>query len=123
MQTIYQLDEHGFFTGLTDAVAEDAPAPVGWTRSQPPATSTGEYAVFDGRWRVVSGQPHKLAAELAALADAYRTDTLEFQRLLATVTLADGPTEAAKIASLRTKWQVRQSKYMTDMAAVRAKYA
>lgn len=83
-------------------------------------------------WGVVDGVPvapadktpaEKLAAELAGLADGYQADTLEFQRMLGTIMLADGPTEAAKISAIRTQWNARKAKYISDAAAVRAKYA
>jgi len=125
---IYQIDAQGYFTGAVDEVEASAPAPQGWTRSEPPTVGDGEWAVFDGRWRITGTAPGKTPAEmmteeLAELALVYEDDTLGFQRRMATITLADGPTEATKIAAIRAQWQTRKAQYITDSAAVRAKYA
>lgn len=82
-------------------------------------------------WQAVNGVPvaptpptpaELMTAELAELARVYEEDTLGFQRRMATITLADGPTEATKIAAIRAQWQTRKTQYITDSAAVRAKY-
>lgn len=59
MQTIYRYDERRVFSGETLQIADDAGAPLGWTRTAPPELSPGEFAVFSGLdgWRVVSEEP------------------------------------------------------------------
>lgn len=57
---IYQIDAQGYFTGAVDEVEASAPAPQGWTRSEPPTVGDGEWAVFDGRWRIVDEGPQAI---------------------------------------------------------------
>lgn len=128
----YLYDKFGAYTGEhADVTDPYAPLPPMSTAVEPPTvTEPGKAAIFSGDAWFVGDAPvydktpaDKLAAELAGLADGYQTDTLEFQRMLGTIMLADGPTEAAKISAIRTQWNARKAKYVSDAATVRAKYA
>lgn len=125
----YTFDRLGVYTGFVDIEDVYAPIPASSTMIEPPEVAEGKVAIFTGNGWVESDLPQygkttaeMLAEELAALASVYEEDTLGFQRRMATITLADGPTEAAKIATIRAQWQTRKTQYITDSAAVRAKY-
>lgn len=59
MTTIYEYDERKVFSGQTKEISSGDGAPMGWTRSAPPETDSGEWAVFSGKngWRVVNTEP------------------------------------------------------------------
>lgn len=60
---IYQIDAHGYFTGAVDEIEASAPAPQGWTRSEPPTTEEGQWAVFNGRWSITGEYPQPAKAQ------------------------------------------------------------
>ena len=123
------FDRLGVYAGFVDIEDVYAPIPASSTMIEPPEVAAGKVAIFTGSGWVEADTPQygktvaeMLADELAELARVYEDDTLGFQRRMATITLADGPTEAAKIAAIRVQWQARKTQYITDSEEVRAKY-
>lgn len=53
---IYKIDQAGYWTG-EHVDSEDGGCPAGWVRATPPTLAAGEYAVWSGRWSVVTEPP------------------------------------------------------------------
>lgn len=60
--------------------------------------------------------------EIAELNRVYQTDVDKFNRAFALALLSGGPSEATKIATIRSQYDARKSKHSTDLAALKLKY-
>lgn len=58
MVTIYEIGVGGYWTGNTQEIRLQDPAPISWTRSEVPVLSSGEYAKWiGGSWVVTTTPP------------------------------------------------------------------
>lgn len=74
---IYEIDREYFFTGATKVIEQGEPAPIGWTRTAPPALTGTEVAQWLGAWVVLPEKPvpvRNLDAEKAAFILQIDTD-------------------------------------------------
>lgn len=63
---IYQFDAQRYSTGAVMEIEDYEAAPQGWTRSEPQTVGNGEWAVFDGQWRVSTEGPKPAKAQVPA---------------------------------------------------------
>lgn len=54
---IYQIGTIGRWTGATMEIQDEEGAPIGWTRSVPPALAEGEIALWVGGWQTAKEPP------------------------------------------------------------------
>jgi hypothetical protein len=59
---------------------------------------------------------------LDALNAAYQMDVSKFNNAFALALLSDGPSEATKIAAIRTQYEERRTKHVADLAALKTQY-
>jgi hypothetical protein len=59
---------------------------------------------------------------LESLNALYQSDVAGLNNAFALTLLSDGPSEAAKIVAIRTKYEARRAKHTADLAALKTQY-
>lgn len=59
---------------------------------------------------------------VALLNAAYQADVASLNNAYSLTLLADGPSEAAKMASLRARYETRKTQHTADLAALKLEY-
>lgn len=59
---------------------------------------------------------------LEALNTAYQADVTKLNNAYALTLLADGPTEAAKMATIRAQYEARKTLHISNIAALKLEY-
>jgi len=62
------------------------------------------------------------ASALSSLNASYQTDVAKYNNAYALALLSDGPSEAAKVAAIRSQYEARRTKHTADVAALKAQY-